>query len=107
MDESTFKIIEMAVTLIMAIMSVWIIPKLKELIIQNVSSKNLADAYKWAKITVLAIQQTMGEEPGETKKAEAMEFLQAVLNESGIDMTEWQIDQLIEAAVKGMKMGTP
>jgi len=39
---------------------------------------------------------------GEDKKAEAMGMAQRLLNSSGIQLTEEQIDTLIEAAVKAM-----
>lgn len=105
MDNRIFEIIRLATMLVTLCLSVWVIPVLRQFIAHNVSSKELADAQKWAQIAVLAIQQTMGEAPGEERKKEAMNFLATVLNDNGIHLTVDQLSTLIESAVKIMKMG--
>lgn len=105
MDNKIFEVIRLATMLVTLCLSVWVVPVLRQYIAHNVSSKELADAQKWAQIAVLAIQQTMGEAPGEERKKEAMNFLATVLSDNGIHLTVEQLSTLIESAVKIMKMG--
>jgi len=52
---------------------------------------------------VRAVEQTVSQEiHGESKKDIALHYIQRILKENGIELTDDQIDALIEAAVQAM-----
>ena len=78
----------------------YLVPWLKE----KIGADKLAEAEKWAKYAVLKAQQVLGEETGADKKAYVTEFLKELLIAHNIALSDEQLDVLIEAAVKQMKM---
>lgn len=56
---------------------------------------------------VRAIEQTIGEDiHGEEKKAAAVQLIQRIFYQSGLRLTDDQIDALVEAAVQQMNSST-
>lgn len=78
----------------------YLIPLLKE----KVGAERLADVEKWVKFAVLKAQQVMWAKTGVEKKQYVTEFVEEILRYSSLDLTGEQIDILIEAAVKQMKI---
>ena len=69
--------------------------------------KSKADSEKvaqWAYKAVLMAQQTVKATDGEAKKAIVTQFLKELLQEKNIALSDTQIEILIEAAVKQMKL---
>ena len=61
-------------------------------------------AEKWAKYAVLKAQQVLWDETGKDRKAYVTEFLKEILIAKNIALSDEQLDVLIEAAVKQMKI---
>lgn len=59
----------------------------------------------WTAQAVLAAEQTHGAGTGTEKKQIVREFIQKILAQKGIELTDEEIDIMIEAAVKQIQMG--
>ena len=59
---------------------------------------------RWVKAAVLATQQTCQAKTGAERKEIVMEILRTFLLERNIEISDSQLDVLIEAAVKTMKI---
>ena len=78
----------------------YLVPWLK----QKVGAEKISEISMWAKQTVLMVQQVYKDWKGEDKKAFVTEYLKKILTAKNISLTDEQLDILIEAAVKQMKM---
>ena len=67
-------------------------------------SEKLNLVAQWAYKAVLMAQQTMKATDGKEKKAIVTQFLKELLQEKNIALSDTQIEILIEAAVKQMKI---
>lgn len=79
----------------------YLIPMLKE----KIGADKLAATEKWVKYAVLKAQQVLWSDSGQDRKAYVTEFLKEILIEKNIALSDEQLDVLIEAAVKQMKIG--
>ena len=70
----------------------------------KVDSEKLNLVAQWAYKAVLMAQQTMKATGGKEKKAIVTQFLKEILQEKNIALSDKQIEILIEAAVKQMKI---
>lgn len=59
----------------------------------------------WTAQAVLAAEQTHGAGTGTEKKRIVREFIQKILAQKGVELTDEEIDTMIEAAVKQIQMG--
>lgn len=59
----------------------------------------------WTAQAVLAAEQTHGAGTGAEKKQIVREFIQKILAQKGVELTDEEIDTMIEAAVKQIQMG--
>lgn len=100
MNEIIFEIIKVVVMVIVLVITRYLVPLLKE----KVGADKLAQAEKWAKYAVLKAQQVLWTEDGPDKKAYVTEFLKEILMAKNIALSDEQLDVLIEAAVKQMKI---
>ena len=100
MDNVTFEILKIIVSLISIIITFYLVPYLKN----RMGQDKMDEIQKWANNIVLAIQQTNGEASGEEKRRQAEELLQKILDQYKINLTVEQINILIESAVKSMKI---
>lgn len=100
MNEILFEIIKLIVMLAALVIARYLVPWLK----RKIGADKLAEAEKWAKYAVLKAQQVLGEESGEDRKAYVTEFLKELLIAKNIALSDEQLDVLIEAAVKQMKI---
>lgn len=86
------EIIIATLTLIMGIITKYLIPYIKE----KIAAEKFIKMKKWVKIAVKAAEQTITEVGmGEAKKAEVLKFL----NAKGFTVNFDELDKLIEAAV--------
>lgn len=100
MNEIIFEVIKIVVMVAALVITRYLIPWLKE----KIGADKLATAEKWAKYAVLKAQQVLWEQDGQDKKAYVTEFLKEILIAKNIALSDEQLDVLIEAAVKQMKI---
>lgn len=100
MDEIIFEIIKLIVMVAALVVARYLVPWIKE----KIGAEKLAVIEKWAKAAVLNAQQTLWESSGEDKKAFVTKFLKELLIAKNIALSDEQLDVLIEAAVKQMKI---
>lgn len=101
MNDIIFEIIKVAVMAVLLLITRYLIPMLKE----KIGADKLAAAEKWARYAVLKAQQVLWSESGQDRKAYVTEFLKEILLEKNIALSDEQLDVLIEAAVKQMRIG--
>ena len=95
-------IIEAAITLIVTIVSVVVVPKVKAYLETKITEQDLKEILKWVEIAVKAAEQIYKESGmGEKKKAYVKKFL----NNLGIDYDEKEIDAYIESKVFDLNEG--
>ena len=100
MSEVAFEFIKVTVMLVALVIARYLVPWLKE----KIGADKLAEAEKWVKYAVLKAQQVLWEESGTDKKAYVTMFLKEILMAKNIALSNEQLDVLIEAAVKQMKI---
>lgn len=100
MSEIIFEVIKVTVMVMALLIARYIVPLVKEMI-QDVKIKQVLT---WAKQGVLAAQQVHSAETGADRKLIVTRFLKDILIEKDIALSEEQLDTLIEAAVKEMKI---
>lgn len=100
MDETTFKILEIVITVIACAVATFLIPWLKN----KIGADKVDQIVNWVKQAVLFAQQTMWNENGENRKAYVIKFVKEMCDKYHVNITEEQINVLIEAAVKQMKI---
>ena len=90
------KIIEAIITLLVALITIFVIPYIKS----RLSADELAEIMKWVKIAVQAAEMIYKESGmGKEKK----KFVEDFLTEHGIKVDIEQLDALIESAVLELK----
>ena len=100
MDEIIFEVIKIIVMVAALVVARYLIPWLKE----KIGADKMAQIEKWATYAVEMAQQVHWAKPGEDRKAIVTEFLREILIAKNISISDEQLDVLIEAAVKEMKM---
>ena len=100
MNEILFEIIKVVVMVAALVITRYLVPWLKE----KIGADKLATAEKWARYAVLKAQQVLWDETGKDRKAYVTEFLKEILIAKNIALSDEQLDVLIEAAVKQMKI---
>lgn len=96
MDELTFLILKIVLSVVAALITAYLIPYIKS----QTKTKQQEELLAMVDVAVKAAEQSI--KNGQTKKLEATEFVTKWLNERGIKITEDQLDKLIEAAVYTM-----
>lgn len=100
MDNMTMMILKLVISVCAALITAYAVPYLKTL-------KNDARYERMLDMVALAVraaEQTItGSGQGAVKKAEVIKFVSEWLYGKGINITEDELDQLIEAAVYSMK----
>lgn len=92
------QILMATMTLIMSVITAFLIPYLKE----KIGEKRFAELSRWVSVAVTAAEQIyVGSGRGEEKKAYVLEFL----NSKGFTVDTNVLDNLIESAVYAMKNG--
>lgn len=98
MNDLTFNILKIAVTLSTIFISAYLIPLLKEKLNDSKYNRLL----EMVEIAVRAAEQTIHAE-GAIKKDQVTQFVTQWMLDHGIAITQDQLDQLIEACVFNMK----
>ena len=97
MNETTFRLVELAVRLVFGILAVYVVPVVAGAIKQMLAESAVGKA-------VLAAQQTLWEKSGEERKEFAMKVAREALDALHISMSDDQLSTLIEAAVRELRM---
>nr|DAO43578.1 MAG TPA: holin [Caudoviricetes sp.] len=100
MDEIIFEVIKLVVMVAALVVARYLVPWIKD----KIGADKLAQIEKWTKYAVEMAQQVHWTETGEDKKAIVTEFLRGILTAKNIALSDEQLDVLIEAAVKEMKI---
>lgn len=100
MNEIVFEVIKLVVMVAALVIARYLIPWLKE----KIGTDKLAQIEKWTRYAVEMAQQVHWSETGQDKKAIVTEFLKEILTAKNISISDEQLDVLIEAAVKEMKI---
>lgn len=101
MDENLFKIILMLISILGIVITRFIIPLIKE----KIGAEKFAKYEHWTISAVKAAEMLWTESGcGVDKKQYVVDFLNNMFNKKKIVITEQQIEILIEAAVKQMKL---
>lgn len=100
MNELTFDLLKIVISVCAAIITVYAVPYLKTL----KEDRRYAQILDMVDVAVRAAEQTIkGSGKGMEKKKEVENIIYAWLMEKGIEITPEQINQLIECAVYQMK----
>jgi len=100
MNDIIVEIVQIVVMIATLIVCRYVIPWLKGVIETN----NLGVVTTWVTNAVLMAQQVLTSSSGEEKKQTVTKFIKNLLNTKNISITDEQLDTLIEAAVKEMKI---
>ena len=84
-------IVKLAIELVIAIASLWLVPWLRA----KLNAEQVSDMLRWVEIAVSAAEQLFEETHGDQKK----EYVCSFLKDKGYDVDEDEIDFAIEAAV--------
>ena len=101
MNDLSFKILEVVVSVATALISVYVIPLLKE----KLKDAKYQDLVEIVEVAVRAAEQTIkGEKMGAVKKDEVIDFVTWWAAVHGVNITDEQLDRLIECIVYNLKM---
>lgn len=101
MDERLFQVILAIIPVLGTILTVYIVPFIKG----KITNENLAKYEYWVNIAVKAAEMIWTETGhGADKKQYVVEFINEMFNSKKTVITEEQINALVEAAVKNMKI---
>lgn len=100
MTEMIFELIKIIVMVGAFLIGVRILPYLKE----NVASDKIDSLRVWAQDAVLYAQQLLWSESGEVRKAVVMGILADIRDSQNINLTDEQLEILVEAAVKQLRI---
>jgi LL-H family phage holin len=100
MSDILFEVLKVVVMLAALLVTRYLIPWIKG----KIGADKLSEIASWAKQAVLMAQQVYKDWSGPDKKAYVTEFLKEILELKNLDLSDEQINVLIEAAVKQMKI---
>lgn len=100
MSEITMEILKVIIMLAVILVTRYLVPWVKELI----GASKMEEIRKWAKEAVEAAQQVHKAKTGEERKKIVVDIMRGILLRKNIDMSDEELEVLIEAAVKAMKM---
>lgn len=101
MNDISFTILKVVVSVATALISVYVIPLLRE----KLKDAKYQDLVEIVEVAVRAAEQTIkGEKMGAVKKDEVIGFVTWWAAVHGVNITEEQLDRLIECVVYNLKM---
>ena len=100
MNEIIFEVLRLIVLLAVFVVTCYLIPWVRGKIGQD----KLDEITKWVNAAVLMAQQVYHAQTGAERKAIVIDLLKDILIAKNISISDDQLDVLIEAAVKAMKM---
>lgn len=102
MNELTFHLLKIVISVCTALIAYYLIPILKN----KIKDDKYARLIEMINIAVRAAEQTVkGSKMGAVKKEDVIIFINNWMNQNGFSITQDQLSQLIEAAVFSMKRG--
>ena len=101
MNEVTFIILKLVISVCAALITAYVIPYIKTL--RN--DKRYASLLDIVEVAVKAAEQSLKNETGEFKKSEVLAYVAHWMDNQGIYIDTEQLDQLVECAVYQMKQG--
>ena len=102
MNDVTFNILKIVISVCMALFAYYVIPFIK----RKIQSEKYEELLTMIDICVRAAEQTTkGSGMGAIKKEDVMIAMTNWLNQKGIEMSQKQLSDLIEAAVYNMNEG--
>lgn len=100
MNDILFELLKLIVMIAVLLVMRYAIPWLRS----RIGVEKMAEIEKWAEKAVLMAQQVYWEKSGEERKEIVTEFLREMLIAKNISISGEQLEILIEAAVKQMKI---
>lgn len=100
MSEIIFEILRLVVLLAVLVVTYYLIPWVRGKIGQD----RLDEITRWVNTAVLMAQQVYNAKTGAERKAIVIDLLKDILIAKNISISDNQLDMLIEAAVKQMKI---
>ncbi len=100
MSEILFEVLRLVVLLAVFVVTCYLIPWIRGKIGQD----RLDEITRWVNTAVLMAQQVYNAKTGAERKAIVIDLLKDILIAKNISISDNQLDMLIEAAVKAMKM---
>lgn len=104
MDQMIVEVVKLLIMAAVVAVAYLIRRDLIPLIQSKMSAEQFKEAQKYAEMFVYMAQQVFHDKTGAERKAIVTKALKEVLIASNISMTDQFIDDMIEAAVKGMKI---
>ena len=101
MNDLTFNILKIIVSVVMALIAYYVIPYIK----RRIESDKYQEFLEMINIAVQAAEQTTkGKGMGIVKKENVMIFMTSWIEKAGLNITQDQLSQLIESAVYELNM---
>lgn len=104
MNQAAIEILNCVVMAVVAGAAYLIRRDLLPLIQSKMTAQQLKTAREMADVFVYMAQQTFGEKSGAERKKIVQDALKGALKKSGINLTDQFVDDMIEAAVKGLRI---
>lgn len=102
MNDLTFNILKIVISVVAALVGYYLVPFLKE----KIKEAKYQDLVKAVTIAVEAAEQTFKETGmGKVKKEDVIKYITEYLNSNKIDISVEQLDKLIESAVFQLNKG--
>lgn len=102
MNDLTFNILKIVISVVAALVGYYLVPFLKE----KIKEAKYQDLVKSVTIAVEAAEQTFKEGGmGKVKKEDVIKYITEYLNSNKIDISDDQLDKLIESAVFQLNKG--
>ena len=98
MNDLTFNILKIVVSICSALIAVYLVPYIRN----KLKDDKYTQLLMIIEVAVRAAEQTIGDGMGPVKKEEVIKFVTEWMNSQGIVISQDQLDQLIEAAVFNM-----
>lgn len=96
MNDLTFNVLKIIVSVVMALIAYYVIPYIK----RRIENDKYQEFLEMINIAVQAAEQsTKGKGMGKLKKDNVMIFMMSWIEKAGLHVTPEQLDQLIESAV--------
>ena len=100
MNDILFEALKLLIMVLALAVTRYLIPWLKT----QIDTEKMQTISEWAQKAVLGIQQTLWSTSGAERKEIVTKFLKEMLTAKNISISDEQLDILIEAAVKQMKI---
>jgi LL-H family phage holin len=100
MSDIVFEALKLVIMVVVLVVARYLVPWIKT----RLDADKVEVIASWAKNAVLKAQQVYSSKTGTERKAIVTEFLKEILTAKNISLSDEQLDVLIEAAVKQMKI---